>query len=169
MGKRTCSLARCEKTHEAKGLCRTHYARWLREGDRALRWDGHKPTIVRFRDNVRPTPRWACWEWQGSLNDNGYGRIRHDGREMYVHRFAHEWFLGPIPEGLEVDHVCNVRHCVNPEHLQVTTHERNVQLIFERSTTCRNGKHPKPSGPRCLDCQREAARRRASAQHQNAG
>lgn len=63
----------------------------------------------------------SCWLWQGRKNDNGYGLMLVDGKNVRAHRFAYELLVGPIPEGLDLDHVrargCTNRHCVNPAHL----------------------------------------------------
>lgn len=61
-----------------------------------------------------------CWIWTGAtLANGGYGQVRVPGGRAYVHRVTYEWFNGPIPAGMEVDHLCKVRTCVNPDHLQV--------------------------------------------------
>lgn len=66
------------------------------------------------------------WLWTGTVDTNGYGRVIIDGRNMAAHRVAYEWLVGPIPEGLELDHLCKVRHCVNPAHLEPVTHKENT-------------------------------------------
>jgi hypothetical protein len=82
----------------------------------------------RFWPNVDKTD--ACWLWTGYIKPNGYasfypGGGRHVGK-IYAHRFAYELSHGPIPSGLEIDHLCHVRHCVNPSHLDVVTHRVNL-------------------------------------------
>jgi len=66
-----------------------------------------------------------CWLWQGATQPNGYGRVWHDGAMRYAHRHMWEALVGPIPEGMEVDHLCRVRHCCNPDHLEIVSHAEN--------------------------------------------
>ena len=72
----------------------------------------------------------TCWLWQGTTNYGGYG-IVHRGprvqtRRFRAHRIAYEMLVGPIPEGLVIDHLCRVRHCVNPAHMEPVTRGENV-------------------------------------------
>jgi hypothetical protein len=59
----------------------------------------------------------GCWIYTGARTSNGYGSIRHDGRTQYAHRVAYEAFVGPIPAGHDLDHLCRVRACFRPAHL----------------------------------------------------
>lgn len=79
-----------------------------------------------FLSKVRTGP--DCWEWTAYKNPAGYGRaVGPDGRKQYVHRITYELFVGPIPEGLTVDHLCRNRGCCNPAHLEVVTRRENIQ------------------------------------------
>ena len=69
----------------------------------------------------------GCWQWTGTRNEAGYGQIGVEGRTMYAHRFAYEAFVGPIPDGLVVDHLCGDPSCVNPQHLEVVPQATNVR------------------------------------------
>lgn len=90
----------------------------------------------------------GCWRWQRSLNANGYGRIGFYARgPQYAHRVSYETFVGPIPEGLAIDHLCRVRDCVNPEHLEPVTNRENLlrgigfAARYAATTHCPQG-HP---------------------------
>lgn len=69
----------------------------------------------------------GCWVWTGTRNRGGHGRIQINGSNAYVHRVAYELYVGPIPEGLEIDHLCRRPACLNPRHLQAVTPSVNVR------------------------------------------
>lgn len=74
--------------------------------------------------DVTPT---GCWEWRLTRTRLGYGRVRWTGVDEYhAHRLAYEVFVGPIPEGLTLDHLCRNRACVNPGHLEPVSQRENV-------------------------------------------
>lgn len=66
-----------------------------------------------------------CFIWSGKLNNKGYGKVVLDARMQYAHRAMYEQEVGPIPEGLEIDHRCRNRACVNPSHLEPVLHPVN--------------------------------------------
>lgn len=122
----------------------------------------------RFWAKVSPEPNSGCWLWTGLCNPKGYGRIMVDGRHQLAHRVSYEMHVGPIQEDLEMDHLCRVRCCVNPAHLEAVTHAENSRRgeagINQRAKThCPQG-HPysgenlytSPNGRReCRTCWRE--------------
>ena len=67
----------------------------------------------------------GCWIWQGAINAGGYGRVP-VRKGNTAHRLSYRTFVGPIPEGLQLDHLCRVRACCNPEHLEPVTSRENT-------------------------------------------
>jgi hypothetical protein len=88
----------------------------------------------------------GCWNWTGRKFENGYSLFNlklPDGRwrNRYAHRVSYEFFVGPVPEGLELDHLCNNKICVSPEHLEPVTSAENNRRKVARQTHCYRG-HP---------------------------
>jgi hypothetical protein len=83
--------------------------------------------LERFEAKYIPEPNSGCWLWFGSDNGSGYGvfGLRH-GHNVYAHRFSFELFKHMIPGGYEIDHLCGVRCCVNPDHLEAVLHRTNL-------------------------------------------
>jgi hypothetical protein len=116
----------------------------------------------------------GCLLWCGGLDDQGYGRVRHHGRRIRVHRVMYQMFVCPIPPGLEPDHVCRVRRCAAPAHLELVTHRvnmlRGASMVAEnavktRCGTCRRpydeaNTYVTPDGRRdCRYCRRRRVKR----------
>jgi hypothetical protein len=105
----------------------------------------------------------GCWIWQGSISPYGYGRLSVRGRSGMAHRVSYEEFVGVIPEGLELDHLCRVRSCVNPKHLEAVTRQVNVlrgigsPAVYAKRTHCARGHllggdNVHHAARRCLAC-----------------
>lgn len=67
----------------------------------------------------------GCWLWTAGKTASGYGMFSFSGSSVRAHRWAYEFFVGPIPEGLELDHLCRNRACVNPAHLEPVSRREN--------------------------------------------
>lgn len=81
---------------------------------------------ARFWAKVRNAAALDCWEWTAGRDTGGYGQFSIDGRLRKAHRVAWELLRGDIPDGLELDHLCRNRSCVNPWHLEPVTHQVNA-------------------------------------------
>lgn len=172
----TCRVASCDRITRARGLCSTHYGR-LTKG---LPLDA--PIIksasmeVRFWAKVDKSS--SCWEWTGAVSDTGYGCFNMgQGRYRGAHKVSYELMRGPVPDGLQLDHLCRNRACVNPDHLEPVTHRENVHRGTagknnSSKTHCPQGheytpgntyliNRPSKSGPerRCKTCHKLTARR----------
>lgn len=127
-----CLVEDCPRGGWCRGWCKMHYTRWERHGDPG----GAKPLHVKNDPKanlllqVDTTDPDKCWVWQGRVGLAGYGYVTTsefgDKRPRIAHRVSYRLFVGPIPEGLVLDHLCRVRRCINPAHLEpVTTAENN--------------------------------------------
>lgn len=113
----------------------------------------YAPAPTRFKRKVSWEPRTGrCWEWTGTLNSNGYGVFWDGDRAVYAHRWSYEHFVGPIPEGMELDHLCRNPRCVRPSHLEPVTHRENMlrgvspSAIQAKQTVCVRGHSLGPDG-----------------------
>lgn len=78
------------------------------------------------RFNSRIDKSGGCWLWTGPIRKNGYAQFKIGKKQVSTHRFSYEHFKGAIPEGLELDHLCRVRHCANPDHLEAVDRRTNL-------------------------------------------
>jgi hypothetical protein len=122
----TCSIRNCVNRTRARGLCRGHLERLYRHGD-PLGGDWDQEPAVRFWAKFHRAPD-GCWLWTATIDGtNGYARFAPHGRMIGAHRWSYETFVGAIPDGLVIDHLCRVRHCVNPLHLEAVTNAENIR------------------------------------------
>jgi HNH endonuclease len=142
--------------------------------------DYMKALVKRFWPKVDkngPIPEYRpelgqCWIWTRGCTGKGYGAFKVRGKQTPAHRVAYELSKGDIPEGLDLDHLCRVRNCVNPDHLEPVTSLENIRRGYAysavdfRKTHCPQG-HPyegenvastSTGGRRCRECSRKRGR-----------
>lgn len=131
---------------------------------------------ARFWDKVTPEPNSGCWLWTAYCKPNGYAQFGFErGNVQYGHRVAYKTLVGNIPKGMCIDHICRVRSCVNPMHMEVVTPQENIirgdlpELTVKRHaaiTHCPHG-HPyagdnlyvtKTGHRHCRECVRQRGR-----------
>jgi hypothetical protein len=84
-----------------------------------------------FPDRVTPEPNTGCWIWTGAKDSNGYGLIRREKKGIAMHRFSYGLTRTPTP-GMQIMHRCDVKLCVNPEHLEEGSNQKNIQDAWDR-------------------------------------
>lgn len=151
---------------------------------RAMNREEMVSSIRRRVEKFREVDSSGCWLWTGALTHAGYGRLQvteETGRSTAwgAHRASYTAYVGEIPEGLHLDHLCRVRHCVNPEHLEPVTCRENLDraplapsTIRRSATACIHGHafdeqntyiDPKTGHRQCRTCRHEWTRaKRAS-------
>jgi hypothetical protein len=131
---------------------------------------------LRFRRRVRFVGDDGCWAWTGPTDRGGYGMTTLGKQKVMAHRVVYELLVGPIPEGLHLDHLCRRRECLNPAHLEPVTQAENNRRAGAAKTHCIHGHeytpentYRRPRGVReCRACRAERtlrvlAARRAAA------
>lgn len=135
--------------------------------------------LKRFTDKFSIGHESGCWEWECNIL-HGYGRFCHGrGKHYPAHRVLYEYLNGKIEEGLELDHLCRNKKCINPYHLEPVTHAENVRratpfINYKRADFCHRGhklegdnlKFNRIGYRRCKSCHRDKERERY---HRNKG
>lgn len=83
-----------------------------------------------------------CWLWMGRKNHSGYGRLSVNGKDVKTHRIMYEWFWSPIPDDGVVCHACDIRNCVNPQHLWVGTRQQNQEDMRKKGRSAIGVRNP---------------------------
>lgn len=123
-----------------------------------------RPLEERIAEKFEIDADTGCWLWTAFCNPGGYGKIGLGRRNLLAHRAVYELVVGRIPEGLQLDHLCRVRHCVNPDHLEVVTSRENtlrgetLPAHNAAKTHCEEG-HELGDDRVCRECARARARR----------
>jgi hypothetical protein len=86
----------------------------------------------RLFDRVERIPESGCWIWMGYIAKNGYGQIGIGYKLDLTHRVSYVLHKGEIPKGLVIDHLCDVRCCINPDHLEAVTNGENISRTYKR-------------------------------------
>jgi hypothetical protein len=173
-----CSEEGCTEPSISHGLCSKHHTRWLRHGDASTVAFIKGDIEARFWSHVDRRADDECWPWTGYVDDSGYGIFTVDGTQRPAHRWAYIHFVGPILDGLTVDHVkdwgCTRKDCVNfLTHLEVVTNRENILRgdgpagVNARKTHCIHGHEftsentlvRKNGGRTCRTCKRAADKR----------
>lgn len=143
-----CLIRECDRNVYGRGACRKHYDQH-RRGSLPISLPParrHLPRINKFFEQVNldgPVPAYRpdlgpCWIWEGGQNGRGYGQFE----AKPAHRFLYELFGGVIPEWAVIDHLCCVKTCVNPYHIEPVTVGENTRryILYKKwlSTGCHN-------------------------------
>ena len=132
-----CSVKQCSRNHRSKGLCSKHYNRLIKTGTTyALikpRLKGSS-TYEKVVLNIKINNKTECWEFQGSLSETGYSKVRDSQKDKMVrgHRVVWEYHNGPIPNGMCVLHKCDNPSCVKLEHLFLGTQKDNMRDMISK-------------------------------------
>ena len=178
----TCAIDGCDRAAKVRGWCRKHYNHWVRHGD--PRWAEDMPTQEEvFWGRVDKRGPTECWLWTGAARGNGYGAfVLRSGKTIVrgPHRVAYTLLVGAVAADMHLDHLCRVRLCCNPSHLEPVTPWENLlradtpSSINARKTECDHG-HPfdeantyitKSGWRSCRTCHRLRARERKARQRQ---
>ena len=163
-----CAIPECRNSAGRDSFCWKHYRNLMRFGTAEI---ARTATEERFWEKVEKTD--TCWLWLGALGHFGHGTFKVEGKTVKAHRYAYELLIGSIPDGLVLDHVCQIPPCVNPDHLEPVTQRENVQrgstppANNARKELCLNGHvfstentrfDPKTKHRICRTCARETMR-----------
>lgn len=136
--------------------------------------------LERIEEKISREPMSGCWIWTGALSGGGYAQAGINRKTVYVHRLAYEAFRGCVPAGQTIDHLCRVRCCVNPWHMEAVSPRENVlrgvsaPAMLARKTHCKYGHllsgpnlylMPRGQGRQCRKCRYDRNTRGRAARY----
>lgn len=140
-----CTEPGCTSEQYVRNLCVAHYGRLIRsETSRVPATEFPESALNRFNAWIGDSNEGGCDLWLGALDEDGYGKMTYRSLSYRAHRIAYELRNGPIPDGYTIDHLCRVKDCVNPEHMELVTpseNSRRRQADAEPESWCRSGRH----------------------------
>jgi hypothetical protein len=157
---RYCKAGPNEPCRRASGWMLTQPHR-VRSNNPTQRWRDLTPTPVDAESEratkVLPKYVWEkveftshCWTWLGAANNKGYGSVWHGGRSLSTHKLSYELLVGPVPDGLQLDHLCLNKLCLKPAHLEPVTPKQNVNRHHIAKFGCASG--PNTDDPTYVPC-----------------
>lgn len=133
----TCEQSWCTRKHYARGYCFAHYKRSRDGRDMDMPFQRKGDYEAKFWERVDKSG--GCWVWTAGTALSGYGVLRFDGKDQLAHRVSYTLHYGTIPSGLQIDHQCHNRRCVNPNHLRLATDALNRQNLSGAYRSSRSG------------------------------
>lgn len=128
-----CTIDGCDNPQRARGWCNLHWSRWSRTGDPEKTEHPTHDLDAESRLLYYTRKTDDCWLWEGSQIYSGYGNVCWSEFDTpFVHRIAYMLWVGPIPDGLEIDHLCSVRNCIRPDHLEAVSRAENNRRRGQR-------------------------------------
>lgn len=130
--KKGCSVKGCPDAHEARGFCNKHYIRWKKYGDPLVYRHGRErgaklSEVVQYELSRSVLLNNGCLKTQSALDEKGYGHVTFCGKRRRLTRLVLENKIGRhLAKGEQANHTCHNPSCINPEHLYVGTHQRNM-------------------------------------------
>jgi HNH endonuclease len=148
--KRLCKIEDCNRSYCAKGFCSKHYQRNKFYGDAYYvnvdfrnRNREFKNIEEKFYNCIEIITETGCWIWLRSLNNSGYAIVNESRKIIPMHRWSYERFKGKIPENMCVCHSCDIRSCVNPNHLWLGSWQDNINDKVNKNRQAKGEKAPK--------------------------
>ena len=136
---KNCTIIGCDLKHMGVGFCQKHYQRFKKHGDPNKVDNFYREDEKRFLSHVKIIDS-GCWEWQGRISNKGYAHFFWDKSTKNAHRFSYKQYVGPLTKGLQIDHLCRNKTCVNPSHLEQVTQQVNISRIPRHTKThCKKG------------------------------